>query len=177
MRQDRTLLLYALVKGFELDVGRIIKEFILDCAENNFSGNIPYPTLITLLCIKRGIKVAEDEEKSSKASPPTRIGVLKTTAKDEEVKRIKMRKMVEKEQPWEIIPTVEADREFENEERGVFKDYTEQLVLFPATVEEITAPPIRTENRGKQRAKVEENSSSKLLFLMKYVRKRNKKKG
>ena len=61
MRQDRALLLFALVKGFELDVGRIIKESILDYVENNFSGDIPHPTLITFLCIKGGIKVAEDK--------------------------------------------------------------------------------------------------------------------
>ena len=65
MRQDHALLLYALVEGFELDMGRIIKESILDYAENNFSDNIPYPALITLLCIKERVKVAEDKEKSS----------------------------------------------------------------------------------------------------------------
>ena len=54
MRQDYTLLLYALVKGFELDVGRIIKESIFYYVENNFLGNIPHPALITFLCIKRG---------------------------------------------------------------------------------------------------------------------------
>ena len=68
VRQDHALLLYALIKGFELDVGRIIKESILDYPENNFSGNIPHPALITLLCIKGGIKVEEDERKSSKVS-------------------------------------------------------------------------------------------------------------
>ena len=36
VRHDCTLLLYALVKGFELYVGKIIKESILDYAENNF---------------------------------------------------------------------------------------------------------------------------------------------
>ena len=58
VRQDHALLLYALVKGFELDLGKIIKESILNYVENNFSGNIPHPSLITLLCIKGGIKVA-----------------------------------------------------------------------------------------------------------------------
>ena len=54
MRQDRVLLLYALVKGFELNVGKIIKESILDYAESKFSGNIPHPSLMTLLYIKEG---------------------------------------------------------------------------------------------------------------------------
>ena len=124
VRQDRALLLYALVKGFELNVGRIIKESIMDCAENNFSGNIPHPSLITLLCIKRGIKVEEDEKKSLKASPLTLTGVLKTPAEDEEVERIRKRKRVEKEQPRETVLIVEVEGRFENEEMGNFEDYT-----------------------------------------------------
>ena len=91
MRQDRIILLYALIKGFELDVGKIIKKSILDYDENNFSSNIPHPALITLLCIKRGIKVVEEEEKSPKDSSLTLIGVLKTPIKGEEVERIKKR--------------------------------------------------------------------------------------
>ena len=89
MRQDCALLLYALIKGFELDVGGIIKESILDYDENNFSSNIPYLALITLLCIKGGIKVAENEEKSQKSSPLTLTEVLKTLAEGEEVERIR----------------------------------------------------------------------------------------
>ena len=51
MRQDRVILLYALVKGWNLNVGKIVEQSILDYAENSFSRNIPHPTLITLLCI------------------------------------------------------------------------------------------------------------------------------
>ena len=120
VRQGCTLLLYALVKGFELDVGRIIKESILDYAENNFSGNIPHLALITLLCIKGEIKVAEDEEKSPKSSPLTLTRVLKTLAEGEKVERI--RKRITKEKPKETVPIVEAEGEFEIEERGVFED-------------------------------------------------------
>ena len=148
VKQDRTLLLYSLVKGFELDLGKIIKESILDYAKNNFSGNISHPALITLLCIKGGIKVAEAEEKSSKASPLTLTGVFKTSAEGEEGERIRKRKRT-LERPGEIIHIVEAEREVENEERGIFEDCTEQPVLFPTTAEETTASPVRTKNRGK----------------------------
>ena len=79
----------------------------------------------------------------------TFIGVPKTQVEDEEVERIRKRKMVEKEQPKEIVPTLEGEVRFENEERGDFEDYTEKLVLFPTTIEETTTPPVRTENRGK----------------------------
>ena len=105
-------------------MGRIIEEFILDYAENNFLGNIPHLTLITLLCVKGGIKVVEDNEKGPKASPLTLTGVLKTLIKDEEVKRIRKRKMVEKEQPRETVPIIEDEGEFGNEERVFFEDYT-----------------------------------------------------
>ena len=53
MRQDRVILLYALVKGFNLNVRKIVEQSILDYPENKFSWNIPHPTLIILLCIKR----------------------------------------------------------------------------------------------------------------------------
>ena len=52
VRQDRSILLYALVKGCSLNVGKIVEQSILDYAENSFLRNIPHPALITLLCIK-----------------------------------------------------------------------------------------------------------------------------
>ena len=70
----------------------------------------------------------------------------------------------------ETIPIEEAGGRFENEERGKFKDYTEKLVLFSTTEEETIASPVRTENRGKQRAKAEERNSSERLVLMTEMR-------
>ena len=55
VRQDHAIILYALVKGFNLNVGKIVEQSILNYAENSFPGNIPYPSLITLLCIKGGV--------------------------------------------------------------------------------------------------------------------------
>ena len=75
MRQNRALLLYALVKGYSLNVGKIMEQSIIDYAKNNFSGNIPYPTLITLLCIKGGVTFSEIEDKCPKSSPLTLTGV------------------------------------------------------------------------------------------------------
>ena len=125
VRQDYALLLYELVKGFELDVGRIIKESILDYTEKNFSSNIPHPSLITLMCIKGGVKFNEDEEQSPKASPLTLIGLLKSPVEGEEEKRIRKRKMVETKQPREPVLTVEDEDELEHEERGGLEDYIE----------------------------------------------------
>ena len=169
MRQDRALLLYALVKGYSLNVGKIMEHSIINYVENNFSGNIPHSTLITLLCIKGGVTCSETKEKCLKASLLTLTGVLKTLVEGEEVERIRKRKMVEKEQPKETVPIVEAEEEFENEENRGFEDYPEQPVLSPTT-EEAASAPIRTEERGKGRAVEQESSYSELLSLLKEMR-------
>ena len=113
---------HEMVKGFELDVGKIIKESILDYVETNFSGNIPYPSLITLLCIKGGIKVNEEEEKSPKASPLTLTEALKALVEGEEVERTRKRKRAEAmEVPREPVPTTEHEEESDSQEIGVMK--------------------------------------------------------
>ena len=113
--------------------------------------------------------MAKYEKKSPKASPLIITRVIKTSAEGEQVERIRKRRRLE-EQPKEIVLIVEAEREFENEEMGVFEDYTEQPVLFPTTTEEKAALLVRTENRGKQRVEAEESSSFELLVLMKEMR-------
>ena len=52
MRQDRAILLYALVKGCSLNVGKIVEQSIMDYAKNNFLGNMPHPALITLYALR-----------------------------------------------------------------------------------------------------------------------------
>ena len=113
VRQDHAILLYALVKGCCLNVGKIVKQPILDYAENNFSGNIPYPTLITLMCIKEGVTFKETEEKCPRASPLTLTEVLKTPTKGEEVERARKRKRAITELPREATLTVEKELETE----------------------------------------------------------------
>ena len=78
VRQDHAILLYALVNGYTLNVGKIMKESILDYVEGKFSGNIPHPSLITFLFIKGGVKFNEvEEERCPKASPLTLVGGFK----------------------------------------------------------------------------------------------------
>ena len=101
VRQDHAILLYALVKGCCLNVRKIVEHTIMDYAENSFSGNIPHPTLITLLCIKGGVTFSETEEKCLRASPLTLTGVLKTPAQGEEVERVRKRKRATTELPRE----------------------------------------------------------------------------
>ena len=99
-----------------------MEQSILDYAKNNFLGNIPHPSFITLLCIKGGVTFSEIMEKCPKTSPLTLTIVCKTPSKDEEVERIRKRKRVNKEQSRETVPVVEAEEEFENEEIEGFKD-------------------------------------------------------
>ena len=73
VRQDRVILLYALVKGFNKNVGKIVEQSILNYVKNNFSGNIPHASLITLLCIKGGVTFSETEERCPRSSPLTLI--------------------------------------------------------------------------------------------------------
>ena len=54
LRQDRVILMFALVKGYEVNLGRIVEESVMEYAKGNFTGNIPYPSLITLLA-SRGV--------------------------------------------------------------------------------------------------------------------------
>ena len=84
VRQDRTILLYALINGFEMNVGRIVEESIFHYEHSKFSGNIPHPSLIIVMCIKGDVKFNEvEEERSPKAFPLTLPGVLKAPVESE----------------------------------------------------------------------------------------------
>ena len=95
MRQYRETLLYALVKGYEMNVGKVVEESILYYVEGKFSRNIPYPSFIIFLCIKGGVKFnEEEEERCPKASPLTLAGILKAPMerKDKEKKEGRKRR-------------------------------------------------------------------------------------
>ena len=65
-----------------------MEESILDYVEGKFSGNIPHPSLNTLLCIKGGVKFNQvKEERFPKASPLTLAGVFKVPLESEEGER------------------------------------------------------------------------------------------
>ena len=95
MRQNCVLLLYELVKGFKLNVGRIIEQSIQDYVDEKFSGNIPYPSLITFLCIKGDVKFRDiKEEKFPKSSLLTLTGITKgpVEGEEEEIRQSRKRK-------------------------------------------------------------------------------------
>ena len=124
VRQDRALFLYALVKGYTLNVGRIIEQSTLDYVNEKFSGNIPHLALVTLLCIKRGVTFSDIEnEKCPKASPFTLTGITKGPVENEEEERRRKRKIT-MEQPREPFLIVEAEDESENKESGGYEAHS-----------------------------------------------------
>ena len=79
-------------------------------------GISPHPSLITLLCIKGGVKFNEEEEKIPKAFPLTLTGALNAPVEGKEVERRRKKKRTE-EQPKEPVPTLEVEEESDSEER------------------------------------------------------------
>ena len=76
MRRDEAILLYALLKGYKINVGKIIEKFILSYSASNYRGLIPHPATITSLCLLEGVEAKwEKEETYPRASPLTLTGV------------------------------------------------------------------------------------------------------
>ena len=78
VRGKEVLLLYAILKGYKFNVGKIIENSILSYYRGGYKGLIPYPTLITRLCILGGVEGGyEEEENFPRTSPLTLIGITK----------------------------------------------------------------------------------------------------
>ena len=78
IREQEAIILYALLKGYKFDVGKIIETSIRSFHKNVKMGLIPHPTTITRLCILAGVKgIWVEEETCPKVSPLTLIGVIK----------------------------------------------------------------------------------------------------
>ena len=81
-------LLYALVKGYEVNLRRVVEDSIFEFVKLNFAGNILHPSLITLLCIKGAVKFnEEEEERCPKTSPLTLTGFFKASVESGEKER------------------------------------------------------------------------------------------
>ena len=56
MGREEAILLYALLKGYKIDVGKMIENSILSYFEGKCRGMIPHPATITSICIQGGVK-------------------------------------------------------------------------------------------------------------------------
>ena len=76
--REEAILLYALLKGYKIDVGKMIENSIFSYLEGKCRGMIPHPATITNLCIRSGVKKEWGiEETYPRASPLTLTGITK----------------------------------------------------------------------------------------------------
>ena len=64
VRQEEAILLYALLKGYKINVRKIIENSILNYYRSKYKGLIPHPATITSLCILGGVKGTWEEEEN-----------------------------------------------------------------------------------------------------------------
>ena len=103
IREQEAIILYALLKGYKFDMGKIIESSIRCFHKNVKRGLIPHLATITRLRILAGVKGTwAEEETYPKVSPLTLTGVIKGP------KSIKRKEM-------EIVEVVEEPEEEENE--------------------------------------------------------------
>ena len=78
MKRNEAILLYALLKGYKINVGKIIENSILSYSKSKCRGLIPHPTTITSLYLLGGVeKEWGKEETYPRASPLTLTRVTK----------------------------------------------------------------------------------------------------
>ena len=78
VREQEAIILYALLKGYKMNVGGLIEELIRGYHLSNKRGLIPHPAIISRLCIFDGVRGSWDEEETCpKSSPLTLTGVTK----------------------------------------------------------------------------------------------------
>ena len=78
VREQEAIMLYAILKGYKINIGTIIENSIMRYHEGNKRGVIPHPATITILCLKAGVKGAwETEEEVPLISPLLLTGVSK----------------------------------------------------------------------------------------------------
>ena len=78
IRENEAILLYALLKGYKFDVGKIIETSIRTFHKIVKRGLIPHPATITRLCVLARVKgIWANEETCPKVSPLTLTRVIK----------------------------------------------------------------------------------------------------
>ena len=78
VREQEAIILYALLKGYKMNVGSIIEGSIRGYHLSNRRGLIPQPKIFSRLCIFAGVRGSWDKEETCpKVSPLTLTGVTK----------------------------------------------------------------------------------------------------
>ena len=107
IKEQEAIILYALLKGYKLDVGKIIKTSIRSFNKNVKRGLIPHPATITKLCILVRVQgIWAEEETCPKVSPLTLTRVIKGPKG-------------KKRKEMEIVEVAEEHEEEEEEQVGM----------------------------------------------------------
>ena len=78
MRNKGEIALYAILKGYKINVGKMIEKSISDYCKSNYRGLMPHLAIIIELCNMGEITYLwEEEVNCSKVSPLTLIGITK----------------------------------------------------------------------------------------------------
>ena len=78
VREQEAVMLYAILKGYKINIGTIIENSIMRYHEGNKRGLIPHPATVTILCLTAGVKGDwGTEEEVPLASPLLLTGVSK----------------------------------------------------------------------------------------------------
>ena len=78
VREQEAIMLYAILKGYKINIGTIIKNSIMRYHEGNKRGVIPHPATVTILCLKAGVKGDWGTEEEVPVAPPLLLtGVTK----------------------------------------------------------------------------------------------------
>ena len=115
VRRDETILLYPLLKGYKINVGKIIENSILIYFVSNCRGLIPYVATITNLCLLRGFEAEWGQKETySRAPPLTLIGVIEGpknigNGKEKEVEEEKGNGKGNEPTQWESPPQGQQD--------------------------------------------------------------------
>ena len=55
VRKNEAILLYALLKGYKINVGKIVEDSIMNYSRRKYRGLIPHPATINKLCLLGGV--------------------------------------------------------------------------------------------------------------------------
>ena len=70
VREQEAVMLYAILKGYKINIGTIIENSIMRYHEGNKRGVIPHPATVTVICLKAGVKGNWEAEEEVPLTPP-----------------------------------------------------------------------------------------------------------
>ena len=67
--KDKTILLYAMTKGLQFDIGMVIERGLIETTHGRCTGALIHPSLITRLCRSAGVQMLDFEEQVQQRLP------------------------------------------------------------------------------------------------------------